>query len=145
MFKFIRLVCEVVMWCLLYLLKALLKSRNYLLQIATPDAVARSKFSKQFTNWDKISAAYFKMLSYSSLDGLLSNCLSHTSDGGVVIQITTHGALLQRRDLLLFQKSINFTKEQISFFKLQQFNTEMDFCNGLKWVDTVCVIKYLYV
>jgi len=109
-----------------------LKGKNYLLQIASPDAVARSKFSELFTEWDKIFAEYFKKLSYSSLDNLLSNCLSHSSDGGVVIQITTHGTLLQRRDLLSFQKSINFTKEQISFFKLQQFNTEMDFCNKLK-------------
>ena len=109
-----------------------MKSRDYLLQIATPDAVARSKFSKLFTKWDKISAAYFKIHSYSSLDGLLGKCLSCSSDGGIVIQITTHGALLQRRDLLSFHKSINFTKEQISFFKLQQFNTEMDFCNKVK-------------
>ncbi|XP_065899490.1 E3 ubiquitin-protein ligase rnf213-alpha-like isoform X3 [Dysidea avara] len=114
--------------------EALSKSIDYLLQIATPDSIARSKFSKLFTKWIEISAAYFRIHSYSSLDGLLSNCLGHASDGGIVIQITTHGALLQRRDLLSLHKSINYKKEQISFFKLQQFNTEMDFGNRIKAV-----------
>ena len=113
-------------------MQALSKSIDYLLQIATPDSIARSKFSKLFTKWIEISAAYFRIHSYSSLDGLLSNCLGHASDGGIVIQITTHGALLQRRDLLSLHKSINYKKEQISFFKLQQFNTEMDFGNRIK-------------
>jgi len=113
--------------------------------MATPDSIARSKFSKLFTKWDDLSKAYFKIHSYSSLDGLLSNCLSHSSDGGMVIQITTHGALLQRRDLLTLHKSRDFLtlrkskdldkskrREQISFFKLQQFSTEMDYCNKIR-------------
>ena len=117
-----------------FLLKALSISRKCLLQLATPDSIARSKLSKLSVDWENLFTEYFKIHSYSSLDGLLKSCLSHSSGEGLVVQITTHGSLLQRKDLMILQKSINFEVHQISFFSLQQFKTEMEFCNKIRYV-----------
>jgi len=50
------------------------------------------------------------------------------------MQITTHGTLLQHKNLTIFQKITNFEPHQISFFSLQQFKTEMEFCSKIKYV-----------
>jgi len=51
---------------------------------------------------------------------------------GLFIQITTHDTLLQRKDLPLIAKSVEYEDEQIYFFPLLKFSTEMEFCDKIK-------------
>lgn len=103
--------------------------------MATPDAIARSKHTELFHKWEEIHESYFRLHSYSYLDDFLSKQLRDNSDKGSVIQITTHAPLLQYRNLLLLQKSVGFTKDQIILLTLQQFDTEIDFCARIRLVD----------
>ena len=109
-----------------------MKSQEFLLKMATPDAVARSKHSELFTKWKEIHATYFRLHSYSYLSDFLNKQLRDDSDKGIAIQITTHAPLLQYKNLLLLQKSLGFTKDQISLLTLQQFDTEIDFCASVR-------------
>ena len=112
--------------------KAFSRSKEYLLQIATPDAVVRCKHSEIFTESKQIIQAYFNMHSYVSLGDFLSKRLNKSSDAGVVIQITTHASLLKYKNLHLIQELLNFSKGQTSLLMLQQFDTEIDFCSELR-------------
>ena len=107
-------------------LKALVKSKEYLLKIVTPDAIARSK-SK-----DDIFEAYFAIHSYSFLGDFLKEQIKHAFCKGVVIQITTYTSLLQPNNLSLLLEAINFEKDQVTLITLQQFDSEIDFCNAIK-------------
>ena len=103
-----------------------------MLQIATPDAVVRCKHSKILTESKQIMQASFKMPSYVSLGDFLSKKLSKDSDADMVIQITTHDSLLKYKNLHLIQKSLHFSKGQISLLMLKQFDTEIDFCSKIR-------------
>ena len=116
----------------LVFLKAFLKSKEYLLKMATSDAVARSKHSKLFPSWDEISEMYFAIHSYTFLGDFLEKQLRHTSGKGIIIQLTTHTSLLQQKYLPLLLKAINFEENQITLLTLQQFDTEVDFCNKIR-------------
>ena len=115
-----------------YILKAFLKSQEYLFKMATPDAIARSKYSGLFTKWKEVYEMYFRIHSYSYLDDFINKQLGDNSDRGIVIQIATHSALLQRKNVLLLQKSLGFVQDQIALLTLQQFNTAADFCNRVR-------------
>lgn len=122
-----------------------MKSQEFLLKIATPDSIARSKYSELCTKWDEIKETYFGLHSGSHLNGFLSNQIQKKSDEGIVIQITTHGPLLQhRKSLVMLQESLNFTtKSQIVLLMLQQFDTEVDFCFRIRYVRFQCIIIVL--
>ena len=107
--------------------------------MATPDAIARSKYCELFAKWEEIHRSYFEIHSYPSLNDFLSKQLSDNSNEGRVIQITTHAPLLRHRNILLLQKSLKFTKDQIVLLTLQQFDTEIDFSSRIR-----CII-YTYV
>ena len=111
-----------------------MKSQEFLLKIATPDSIARSKYSELCTKWDEIKEIYFGFHSDSHLNEFLSNQIHKKSDEGIVIQIITHGPLLQQhKNLVTLQKSLNFTtKSQIVLLTLQQFDTEVDFCSRIR-------------
>ena len=102
--------------------------------MATPDAIARSKYCEQFAKWEEIHKCYFKIHSYSYLDDFLAKQLNDKSDNGSVIQITTHAPLLQHRNVLNLQKSLKYTRDQIVLLTLQQFDTEIDFSTRIRWV-----------
>ena len=103
-----------------------------MLQIATPDSVVRCKHSEKFTESHQIMQTYFSIHSYVSLGDFLSKKLDENSGEGLVIQITTHASLLQYKNLLSIQKSVGFSKDQISLLMLQQFDTEIDFCSKIR-------------
>ena len=103
--------------------------------MATPDAIARSKHSELVHKWEEIHKCYFRLHSYSYLDDFLSKQLRDNSEKGSVIQITTHAPLLQYKNLLLLHKSLRFTKDQIILLTLQQFDTEIDFCAKIRYVN----------
>ena len=111
-----------------------MKSQEFLLKMATPDAIARSKHSDLFTKWEEIHKCYFKIHSYSYLDDFLAKQLNDKSDEGNVIQITTHAPLLQHRNVFHLQKSLNYTKDQIVVLTLQQFDTETDFSTRIRCI-----------
>ena len=115
-----------------YTCKALSRSKEYLLQIATPDAVVRCKYSDIFTESKQIMQTYFNIHHYVSLGDFLSKKLSKSSDADMVIQITTHASLLKYKNLHLIQESLNFSRDQISLLMLQQFDTEIDFCSKIR-------------
>ena len=117
---------------LFYTYKALSRSKEYLLQMATPDAVIRCKRSEIFTESKQIMQSYFNIYSYISLDELLRKMLNKNPSVGMLIQITTHASLLQYKNLISIQKSLNISKDQISLLMLQQFDTEIDFCSKIK-------------
>jgi len=100
--------------------------------LATPDAIARSKHSELFLKWEEIHEAYFRLHSHSHLDNFLRKHFEDNSDNSIVIQITTHASLLQLKNLLSLQKALGFAKDQITLLTLQQFDTEIDFCNQIK-------------
>ena len=112
--------------------KALSRSKEYLLQIATPDSVVRCKHSEKFTESNQIMQTYFNIHSYVSLGDFLSRKLNENSGEGLMIQITTHASLLQYKNLLSIRESIDFSKYQISLLMLQQFDTEIDFCSKIR-------------
>ena len=100
--------------------------------MATPDAVARSRRSKLFPSWDEISDTYFAIHSYSFLGDFLEKQLRQTSGKGIIIQVTTYTSLLQHQNLPLLQNAIKFEDKQITLLTLQQFGTEVDFCNKIR-------------
>ena len=105
-------------------------SKEYLLQIATPDSVVRSKHSEKFTESNQIMKTYFNIHSYVSLGDFLYRKLNGGAD--LMIQITTHASLLQYKNLNSIRESIEFSKDQISLLMLQQFDTEIDFCSKIR-------------
>jgi len=115
-----------------YLHKAFSRSKEYLLQIATPDSVVRCKRSENFTESHHIMQTYFDMHSYMSMGDFLCKKLDENLGQGLAIQITTHASLLQYKNLISIQESINFSKDQISLLILQQFDTEIDFCTKIR-------------
>ena len=111
-----------------------MKSQEFLLKMATPDAIARSKHCELFAKWEEIHKSYFKIHSYSYLDDFVSKQLSNNSNEGRVIQITTHAPLLQNRDVFPLQKALKYTKDQVVLLTLQQFNTEIDFSTRIRCI-----------
>ena len=51
-----------------------------------------------------------------------------------VQQITTHGNLLSNDELQQLALSIGMSEETVSWFLLQEFGTELDFSNKVRWV-----------
>ena len=99
---------------------------------------------------------YFIDQSHSSLFDLLSRKLPLSSDrpskgntdkrAGIstathkemlLLQITTHSHLLSEPDVTQLCKALNLKRKNITCFLLQEFDTEMDFCNKLKCVSVV--------
>ena len=110
--------------------------------MATPDAIARSKYCELFTEWEEIHKSYFKIHPYSYLDDFLSKQLSNNSDEktqGNVVQITTHAPLLQLKDVFLLQKLLDSKKVQIVLLTLQQFDTEIEFCAKIRYAKIACI------
>ena len=127
------------------------KGKNLLLDIASPDAIVRLRYSKLTNEFDTVFDMYFTEQCHSSLFELLSNKLSMSLDGSgkeitdkgisvsvpaqkemLLLQITTHSHLLSEPDVTQLCKALNLKRRNITCFLLQEFDTEMDFCNKLK-------------
>ena len=132
-----------------------------LLDIASPDAIVRLRYSELASEFDTVFDTYFIEQSHSSLFELLSSKLPMSLDGPsnegtgetvglsvptqkemLLLQITTHSHLLSEPDVTQLCNALKLKRKNISHFLLQEFDTEMDFCNKLKYV---CVIKIGFV
>ena len=132
------------------------KSKSLLLDIASPDAIVRLRYSKLTSEFDRVFDMYFIEQCHSSLFELLSSKLPMSFDGcskdddneGVhffvpapeemlLLQITTHSHLLSEPDVTQLCKALKLKRKNITCFLLQEFDTEMDFCNKLKYVSIV--------
>ena len=132
------------------------RGKSLLLDIASPDAIVRLKYSKLSSEFDAVFNMYFIDQSHSSLFDLLSRKLPLSSDrpskgntdkrAGIssathkemlLLQITTHSHLLSEPDVTQLCKALNLKRKNITCFLLQEFDTEMDFCNKLKCVSVV--------
>ena len=107
--------------------------------MATPDAIARSKHSQLFPKWKEIHETYFRQHSHLHLNDFLQNLLKNHSDKSVLIQITTHAPLLLYKDRHLLHKYLHLKKDQITLLTLQQFDTDIDFCNRIRYVGCYCM------
>ena len=129
------------------------KGKNLLLDIASPDAIVRLRYSKLADEFDAVFNMYFIEQSHSSLFELLSSklpkSLDRPSNEGtgesvalslpaqkemLLLQITTHSHLLSEPDVTQLCDALKLKRKNIAHFLLQEFDTEMDFCNKLKYV-----------
>ena len=129
------------------------KGKSLLLDIASPDAIVRLRYSKLASEFDAAYNTYFNEQSHSSLSELLSSklpmlldepsredtgeeiCFSASSQEEILLlQITTHSHLLSEPDVTQLCKALKLQRKNITCFLLQEFDTEMDFCNKLKYV-----------
>ena len=119
----------------------------------------RLKYSELVSEFDEVCSMYFVEQSHSSLFELLSSKLPTSSDeaskgstderAGVsttahkemlLLQITTHSHLLSEPDVTQLCEALNLKRNNITCFLLQEFDTEMDFCNKLKFVLVVIYV-----
>ena len=122
-----------------------------LLDIASPDAIVRLRYSELASEFDTVFDTYFIEQSHSSLFELLSSKLPMSLDGlsnagtdgsfglsvptqkeMLLLQITTHSHLLSEPEVTQLCDELKLKRENITHYLLQEFDTEMDFCNKLK-------------
>ena len=141
--------------CIMYIvfMQIFRKGTNLLLDIASPDAIVRLRYSKLASEFDAVFNMYFIEQSHSSLFELLSSKLpksldGHSNEGNggsvamsvpaqkemLLLQITTHSHLLSEPDVTQLCNALKLKRKNIAHFLLQEFDTEMDFCNKLKYV-----------
>ena len=130
------------------------KGKSLLLDIASPDAIVRLKYSILADEFDTVYHTYFIEQSHSSLSELLSSKLSmslheHNKENNdesvgltvpgqkemLLLQVTTNSHLLSEPDVTQLCKALKITRRNITCCLLQEFDTEMDFCNRLKYVE----------
>ena len=137
------------------------KGKCLLLDVASPDAIVRLQYSKLASEFDTVFNMYFNEQSHSSLFELLNNKLPNTLDGPskeesvvfsvptrnkiLLLQVTTHSDLLSEPDIVQLCNALKLQRTNIACFYLQQFDTEMDFCNKLKCVLCISVYTYSYI
>ena len=136
------------------------KGKSLLLDIASPDAIVRLRYSKLASEFDTAYNMYFIEQSHSSLSELLTSKLpmlldvpsKDDTDEGVgfsvssqeeilLLQVTTHSHLLSEPDVTQLCKALKLQRKNITHFLLQEFDTEMDFCNKLKCVNMYMCAK----
>lgn len=103
-----------------------------LLQMATPDAVARVHRSELRVEADHLWKIYFAHQQHSSLTQYLMSlfvhgCLEDTE--GLLIQVTTRSKLMSTNQINDLERSIGRTVESVA---LQQFDTEHQFCRKIR-------------
>ena len=128
-----------------------------LLDIASPDAIVRLQYSKLASEFDAVFDMYFNKQSHSSLVQLLNSKLPKSLlDGSttesidesinlsppthkemLLLQVTTHSHLLSEPDVAQLCDALKLKRKNIAHFLLQEFDTEMDFCNKLQYVYIV--------
>jgi len=122
------------------------------LNIVSPDAVMRLKYTKLASEFQAVFDEYFKQQYHISLIGLLNSKLpalssestgslkSHTKNKGLLLQVTTHSHLLSEPDVTQLCKALKLSRDNVNCYLLQEFDTEMDFCNKLKYVYKCYII-----
>ncbi|XP_022806308.1 E3 ubiquitin-protein ligase rnf213-alpha-like [Stylophora pistillata] len=115
-------------------MKILRRSQMMLLEMATPDAIARLPHTALERRAPHIWNVYFKKQQHSSLAAFMSHVLnledSHLDEKrqeGLLIQITTHSRLLCDNDLGDICTLTGFEQSTVDFMTLQRFQTEQQF------------------
>ncbi|XP_022796392.1 E3 ubiquitin-protein ligase rnf213-alpha-like isoform X2 [Stylophora pistillata] len=120
-------------------MNVLRRSQVMLLEMATPDAIARLPHTALERRAPHIWNAYFKEQQHSSLAAFMSHVLN-LEDGrldekrkeGLLIQITTHSRLLSNNDLGDVCIQTGFERSTLDFMTLQQFQTEQQFRDSVR-------------
>ena len=106
----------------------------------------RLKYTKLASEFQAVFDGYFKQQYHISLIGLLNSKLpalssettgslkSLTKNKGLLLQVTTHSHLLSEPDVTQLCKALKLSRDNVNCYLLQEFDTEMDFCNKLKYV-----------
>ena len=66
------------------------------------------------------------------LSPILYSVYSETSSSPLHSQVTTHSHLLSTTEMETLGQELEFSRDQIKWFLLQEFDTEMDFSNKIK-------------
>ncbi|PFX19443.1 E3 ubiquitin-protein ligase RNF213 [Stylophora pistillata] len=110
------------------------RSETMLLQMATPDAIARLPHTALGGMARDVWNAYFNEQQHSSLAAFMSLMLlsddirlDKKHQEGLLVQITTHSRLLSNIDLEDICIQTKFHRSTVDFLTLQQFQTEQQF------------------
>ena len=80
-----------------------------------------------------IQATYFTKQNHSCMADYLIQQFEHNySSEGVLLQILTYGPLLSKLAIYHMLQTLNVEQENCIDFNLQQFDTELDFCNAIR-------------
>ncbi|XP_068731195.1 E3 ubiquitin-protein ligase rnf213-alpha-like [Montipora capricornis] len=114
--------------------KMVRRCKNMLLEMATPDAIARLPASGLKAEAKVIWNVYFHEQQHSSLAAFMSHMLKSDKahlkkrrQEGLLVQITTHSRLLTKNDLSVLCDQTAFRPSTVEFMTLQQFQTEQQF------------------
>ncbi|XP_074628909.1 E3 ubiquitin-protein ligase rnf213-alpha-like isoform X2 [Acropora palmata] len=110
------------------------RCKSLLLEMATPDAIARLPASGIENEAEEIWKTCFNEPQHSSLAAFMGHVLQYDDSHlekkrqeGLLVQITTHSRLLSRNDLYVLCEETGFSPSTVDFMTLQQFQTEQQF------------------
>jgi len=134
-------------------LQALALSKRLLLETASPDSLVRLKALKNDKELNGCVKIYFEEQYHSCLGDLLKAKLfdSQNLREGLLLHVTTHSHLMSRVDTNLLYHSLGLRSNQVQCFLLQEFDTEMDFSNKIRYVNvshlvnTSCIIIIMFM
>ncbi|PFX17552.1 E3 ubiquitin-protein ligase RNF213, partial [Stylophora pistillata] len=114
--------------------KVLGRCQMMLLEMATPDAIARLPYTALERHACSIWNIYFKEQQHSSVAAFMSHVLilddnrqDERRQEGLSIQVTTHSRLLSNKDLDEMCNQTDFRRANVVLMTLQQFQTEQQF------------------
>ena len=115
-------------------------SKRLLLETASPDSLVRLKALRNDQELKSCIKIYFEEQNHSCLGDLLKAKLfdSQNPKEGLLLHVTTHSHLMSRVDTNLLYHSLGLRSNQVHCFLLQEFDTEMDFSNRIKYVTKTC-------
>ncbi|XP_022803330.1 E3 ubiquitin-protein ligase rnf213-alpha-like isoform X2 [Stylophora pistillata] len=115
-------------------MKVFRRCQMVLLEMATPDAIARLPHTTLGGRAPSIWNVYFKEQQHSSLAAFMSHVLTLEDNNpderrkeGLSIQVTTHSRLLSNNDLDEICIKTDFGHSTVALMTLQQFQTEQQF------------------
>ncbi|XP_067057901.1 E3 ubiquitin-protein ligase rnf213-alpha-like isoform X3 [Acropora muricata] len=110
------------------------RCKSLLLEMATPDAIARLPASGIKNQAEEIWNTYFNEQRHSSLAAFMGHVLQYDDSRlekkrqeGLLVQITTHSRLLSNNDLFVLCEETGYSPSTVDFMTLQQFQTEQQF------------------
>ena len=137
-------------------MQALALSKRLLLETASPDSLVRLKGLRNDQEFHNCVKIYFEEQYHSCLGDLLKAKLFDPLNPkeGLLLHVTTHSHLMSRVDTNFLYHSLGLRSNQVHCFLLQEFDTEMDFSNKIRYVSlshpvsdttTILVIKVSHV
>ncbi|XP_048088902.1 E3 ubiquitin-protein ligase rnf213-alpha-like isoform X2 [Alosa alosa] len=102
------------------------QAKGKAIQCATLDSILRVTKDKE-----AVQELYFRHQTHINLTDVIKKHRS-TSDKGLCLEVSTYSRLLNQRDLKSLNKELNISQHQSHLFRLQEFQTEQAFCDGLR-------------